>query len=179
MVPAGQLLEARGPKGITRYAYDAEGNLIQKAEPGEKTWSYQWSASGMLAKVVRPDGLEVDFGYDALGRRISKKFRGRTTRWVWDGNNPLHEWVEGKLQPLPEKTEADWSPAAGALAARKEEERAGKQAAGPPEAELGTAGAPVTWLFEPETLPCLSKSSILMRSCRKAKVPGGRSSISA
>jgi hypothetical protein len=40
------------------------------------------------------DGSEVTFEYDALGRRIAKTYRGQTTRWVWDGNVALHEWVE-------------------------------------------------------------------------------------
>ena len=26
--------------------------------------------------------------------RISKTYQGKTTRWVWDGNVPLHEWME-------------------------------------------------------------------------------------
>ena len=26
--------------------------------------------------------------------RISKTYQGKTTRWVWDGNVPLHEWTE-------------------------------------------------------------------------------------
>jgi RHS repeat-associated protein len=45
----------------------------------------------MLAKVKRPDSAEVSFKYDALGRRISKRFRNIITRWTWDGNVPLHE----------------------------------------------------------------------------------------
>ncbi|MEP7321563.1 MAG: DUF6531 domain-containing protein, partial [Saprospiraceae bacterium] len=88
--PAGQLLEANG----TRYEYDTEGNLIKKTEPGGGIWLYKWNAAGMLSKVTRPDHIDVVFVYDALGRRISKSFRGKTTRWVWDGNVILHEWFE-------------------------------------------------------------------------------------
>ena len=54
----------------------------------------------MLRAVTRPDSSEVTFEYDALGRRIKKHYRGQTTSWIWDGNVPLHEWVDGKLQPL-------------------------------------------------------------------------------
>ena len=36
----------------------------------------------------------VSFEYDPLGRRISKTYKEKTTRWVWDGNVPLHEWTE-------------------------------------------------------------------------------------
>ena len=48
----------------------------------------------MLARVVGPDGKEVSFAYDALGRRIRKTYAGTTTHFVWDGNVPLHEWTE-------------------------------------------------------------------------------------
>ena len=57
-------------------------------------WRYDWQSDGMLARVVRPDGKEVSFAYDALGRRIRKSFAGTTTHFVWDGNVPLHEWTE-------------------------------------------------------------------------------------
>jgi RHS repeat-associated protein len=45
----------------------------------------------MLAKVKLPDSAEVSFKYDAFGRRIAKRFRNMITRWIWDGNVPLHE----------------------------------------------------------------------------------------
>jgi RHS repeat-associated protein len=46
----------------------------------------------MLKRVKRPDGKVVSFEYDALGRRTAKLFEGQITRFVWDGNTPLHEW---------------------------------------------------------------------------------------
>ena len=103
------------------YHYDCEGNLIFKefkemalrggiiapinkerleTELGIRFrafgtgWRYDWQSDGMLARVVRPDGKEVSFAYDALGRRIRKSFAGTTTHFVWDGNVPLHEWTE-------------------------------------------------------------------------------------
>jgi RHS repeat-associated protein len=88
--PAGQLLEVKG----TRYVYDALGNLSQKTTPTGQQWHYCWNAAGLLAEVVRPDGEVVRFEYDAMGRRVSKSCKGKTTRWVWDGNVPLHEWTE-------------------------------------------------------------------------------------
>lgn len=35
---------------------------------------------------------EVGFTYDALGRLLSKTFGTTVTRWVWNGNVPLHQW---------------------------------------------------------------------------------------
>ena len=57
-------------------------------------WRYDWQSDDMLVRVVRPDGKEISFAYDALGRRIRKSFAGTTTHFVWDGNVPLHEWTE-------------------------------------------------------------------------------------
>jgi RHS repeat-associated protein len=163
--PAGQLLESRERDGrLLRYEYDAEGNLCRKTETPaggsapERVWSYVWSGAGMLAKVVRPDGAEVTFTYDALGRRLSKTFRGRTTRWIWDGNVPLHEWVEAiaadgapAATPLPDETPLD------ELATRRRRaDLAARPAQGPP-VEAGTADAPITWLFEPESFAPLAK----------------------
>nr|HPI54302.1 RHS repeat-associated core domain-containing protein [Chitinophagaceae bacterium] len=78
----------------TTYEYDLEGNLIKKKEPFDKIWQYSYFANGMLKEVIRPDKKKVSFTYDALGRRLSKKFESTITKWVWDGNLPLHEWQE-------------------------------------------------------------------------------------
>ena len=83
----GKLLENKGQK----YSYDEEGNLIQKTTK-EGNWLYEWSGNGILKTVTRPDGKKVSFEYDALGRRTAKVFDGKITRWVWDGNTPIHEW---------------------------------------------------------------------------------------
>jgi RHS repeat-associated protein len=152
--PAGQLLSAEGPKGTTRYEYDAEGNLARKTEPDGGEWRYQWDAAGMLEKVVRPDGAAVECGYDALGRRVWKRYRGKVTRWIWDGNVPLHEWVEeaGKA--------GERAPAAEAAT---EQRFQGGQwstpflARGVPKVEPGTRDAPITWLFEPESFAPMGK----------------------
>ena len=91
----GKLLESNGAK----YNYDEEGNLISKITEKGGEWLYAWAGNGMLKKVTRPDKKEVHFEYDALGRRTVKILkpalsRGESiiTRWVWDGNTPLHEW---------------------------------------------------------------------------------------
>jgi len=193
--PAGQLLEARNESGgVTRYEYDLDGNLVKKVEldasasarsdgeldgggtveaPG-RVWSYQWDGAGMLSKVVRPDGDAVEFGYDALGRRLWKRFRDRTTRWIWDGNVPLHEWVERTDEegvasaPAPEtQTAVD-----EAIARRRQASQAARPAQGPPgdgapaeaappgaipDRDAGTADRPITWLFDPETFAPLAK----------------------
>jgi RHS repeat-associated protein len=83
------------------YRYDEEGNLIQKSKySGDQasnifhggTWHYTWNANGMLKNIKKPNGLLVEFEYDALGRRTAKIFNDKITRFVWDGNVLLHEW---------------------------------------------------------------------------------------
>ncbi|WP_431609316.1 RHS repeat-associated core domain-containing protein [Chryseobacterium sp. 'Rf worker isolate 10'] len=65
---------------------------VQNQEWFSGDWAYSWTASGMLAKVKRPDGKEISFEYDALGRRTSKIGLKKITRYIWDGNVLLHEW---------------------------------------------------------------------------------------
>jgi len=50
--PAGQLLQSKGPDGITKYEYDPEGNLAKKILPDGGEWQYEWNGAGMLARVV-------------------------------------------------------------------------------------------------------------------------------
>ena len=89
--------------------YDADGNLTErylgtgKWLDGKKDrWRYRWNADGSLAKVVRPDKREVEFTYDALGRRLSKSFGTTVTRWVWNGNVPLHQWKQRRKYSVME-----------------------------------------------------------------------------
>jgi RHS repeat-associated protein len=157
--PAGQLLESWSQDGVTRYAYDPEGNLAQKLLPDGRAWTYAWNAAGMLAKVVRPDGKVVEFGYDALGRRVWKKYQGKTTKWIWDGNVPVHEWVEldpGVAEtPAPERI----AEAEDAGLRQRAVDLAKRAAQGPPVArnDRGSATRPITWVFEPESFAPAAK----------------------
>ncbi len=63
---------------------------------------YEWTAGGMLSKVVNPQQGKIRFGYDPLGRRIFKESKGRRTNRLRDGNVPLHEWQTTEREPLIE-----------------------------------------------------------------------------
>ncbi len=141
--PAGQLLEANG----TRYQYDAEGNLIKKNEPDGKYWQYVWNASGMLAKVIRPDGEEITFTYDALGRRLTKTYQNKTTCWVWDGNVPLHGWVE---KNKPSTINKPWISIQSSIESKEEELLAAAPTNSPP-------NDVTTWIFEPGSFAPVAK----------------------
>jgi RHS repeat-associated protein len=142
--PGGQLLEARNREGLTRYSYDVEGNLVRKEvskslEVGDnsasKVWSYSWDSLGQLVSVLRPDGREVRFIYDPLGRRVKKVFGTKTTHWVWDADVPLHEWVTEKDAPSAAKANdanVSTAPASEVAAATRAGQLASQPSQGPP-----------------------------------------------
>ncbi|WP_334076234.1 DUF6531 domain-containing protein, partial [Paenibacillus sp. A14] len=100
----GRLLEFEG----TKYSYDEEGQLIEKVDPDKTRWRYEYYDNGMMSKVMRPDGQEVMFTYDSLGRRIEKRFNGVVYCYIWDGNQILHEWAaESTQDKYEEKPEFD------------------------------------------------------------------------
>ncbi|HSC69488.1 MAG TPA: DUF6531 domain-containing protein [Cellvibrio sp.] len=163
--PAGQLLAIHSSKGTTHYEYDAEGNLVRKIEPNNKIWHYHWNGAGHMAKVIRPDGQEIRFEYDALGRRIQKVAGNKTTLWVWDGNNPLHEWVEYK-QPATQTINAanarqQDANADNAAIASRDALNTALDHQGPPSGKPrfneGTQEQPITWLFEPDSFTPMAK----------------------
>lgn len=156
--PAGQLLAKHDKNGTTRYHYDAEGNLISKIEPNERVWRYEWNATGSLRKVIRPDGKEVTFEYDPLGRRISKTFNGKITRWVWDGNNPLHEWVESVRTAAAFKLIKPNKPTEAEIAAdQRDIVLQPLQSQAPPVVPQGDEKNPATWLFDPDSFAPMGK----------------------
>jgi len=151
--PAGQLLEAEG----TRFTYDAEGNLIQKKKANGETWEYVWNSSGMLSIVLRPDGHKVEFSYDALGRRISKRFKSKVTHWVWDGNFMLHEWVDKTGNRKSRQTERLASVDLYKQLSNKDLYRLAQSANGPPADDYKIDANITTWIFEPESFAPLAK----------------------
>ncbi|WP_437339502.1 RHS repeat-associated core domain-containing protein [Sorangium sp. So ce394] len=94
----GNVLTTRGD---TQYTHDARGYLIKKtvrnpASPTPETWRYTWNAYGLLESVDRPNGMRVEFLYDAFARRVAKRTLqdGRITaryHYVWDLMSLIHE----------------------------------------------------------------------------------------
>ncbi|WP_449416146.1 RHS repeat domain-containing protein [Phormidium nigroviride] len=93
--------------GKFNYAYDDEGNLIRKTEIAtNKVTEYEWDYRNRLAGVFDKDAAgdvtqEVGFKYDAMNRRIAKKVGSNETRFVYDRDNVLFDFVaEGSNQPV-------------------------------------------------------------------------------
>jgi len=125
----GRLKKAGG----WEYEYDGEGNMTVKKHANGQRWSYEWNDAGELIKVTRPDNTEVSFGYDALGRRVWKKYKNTITTFVWDGDVLLHEWKEHAVT--------------GALL--------GSSTVG--EGGIATEGGITTWLFDTDSFAPAAK----------------------
>ena len=181
---AGQVLKRSAPQseggGVTTYRYDADGNMAERVDPDGGRWWFHWNGAGQLAQVDKPGGTAVTFRYDAFGRRVEKNADGVITRWVWDGNLPLHEWRGEGEPPEVLRTPELRGRRTGLLRAR---ERLGNneawfdmlRARSTEDAEFGwlaqecltQANPPppadddgvITWLFEPESFSPLARVS--------------------
>ena len=68
----------------TAITYDNNGNMLSD---GSRTFT--WDARDRLTSIS--GGATASFTYDALGRRTSKTVSGTTTKFVYDGLNPVQE----------------------------------------------------------------------------------------
>src|SRR5581483_8555751 len=67
----GRLCQVTDESGMTQYAYDGFGNLIQqtKTELGTSyTTSYTYDAANRVASLTYPDNRVVNYTRDSLGR---------------------------------------------------------------------------------------------------------------
>ncbi len=74
------------------YTYDYNDNLIQKVKKlnGETT-NYTYDYENRLTRVQYP-GMDAQYKYDALGRRIEKNVNGQVTTYVYDGLNMVADY---------------------------------------------------------------------------------------
>jgi RHS repeat-associated protein len=71
--------------GATSYVFDENGLLATRGNDG-----FVFSSRGELLSVAIDGGETVSYGYDALGRRVSRTDSGGTTHYLFgDPNNPL------------------------------------------------------------------------------------------
>lgn len=73
----------------TTYRFNRAGNLVSRTEKQE-TAEFIWDANQRLVASIK-NGQETTYGYDPLGRRISKITAGVETRFYWDGDALLGE----------------------------------------------------------------------------------------
>ncbi|HSS18625.1 MAG TPA: RHS repeat-associated core domain-containing protein [Pyrinomonadaceae bacterium] len=71
------------------YVYDNNGNLTSKTAASGTT-TYVWNEENQLTQVGLAGALNVDYKYDALGRRIQRTTSGGASeRYVYDGQDVL------------------------------------------------------------------------------------------
>ena len=78
--------------GYADYTYTANGELMTKALNGDTT-TYDYDVLGNLRGVTLPNGMEIDYVVDALGRRTGKKVDGILEQGLLykDALNPIAE----------------------------------------------------------------------------------------
>jgi RHS repeat-associated protein len=82
-------------QGSTQFVHDTNGRVVRKIEAGGSTptqeWRFSWNSIDQLISVRAPDHSEWFYGYDAFGRRVSKRGPDTVIRYVWDDDVVLHE----------------------------------------------------------------------------------------
>jgi RHS repeat-associated protein len=75
----------------TTWSYDANGSLRTRTRGGQTT-TFNWDAHERLVRIDFPDGTYAAYGYDAQGRRLSKRDRaGTVIYYVYDGADLVQE----------------------------------------------------------------------------------------
>ncbi|KEY58177.1 RHS repeat-associated core domain-containing protein [Serratia sp. DD3] len=97
--PGGWFREGR--RGTTRYVYDRAGNLRQRRNltlPASRQ-DLVWDVENQLIQVHQQDTV-THYGYDGLGRRVTKQGPEESQVFFWQGN---HLIAEARAEtPLPE-----------------------------------------------------------------------------
>src|SRR5262245_52870572 len=75
------------PQNVT---YDATGNMT-----GKGFSSFQYDCYSRLAKVSPGQPGEIDYFYDAANRRVKAVGGGKTTYYIWEGNQVIAEYTNG------------------------------------------------------------------------------------
>jgi RHS repeat-associated protein len=71
--------------GSATYQYNVDGFLTTKTDGADVT-TYDYSSRGELLGVTLPDGTNIEYIHDPLGRRIAKLVNGVTTeKYLWQG----------------------------------------------------------------------------------------------
>ena len=70
------------------YAYDENGNQIQKTEKGIKT-TYAYDSLNQIKTVVYDEKVTELFDYDAVGNRIKRTLQGKEENYYYNNKNQL------------------------------------------------------------------------------------------
>ncbi len=80
--------------GSTTYGWSANGTLVSTVGAGGTT-TFQHDAQGRLRGVLLPDGRQLDYLLDGIGRRVGKRVNGALAEaFLHDGERPV-AWLDG------------------------------------------------------------------------------------
>lgn len=86
-------------KGIHRYYYDPDGNILREEAPDGSTTTYEWDEFHHLLARHSPEQWE--YRHDASGRRTEKRCDRKKIRftYLWDGDSiaEIREYRDDKL----------------------------------------------------------------------------------
>jgi RHS repeat-associated protein len=95
-LPAVQA-ERSGEQATDNYRYDAIGNLVQDAQAGIQ--SITWNVYGKISNISKNNSTNINYLYDASGNRVNKKSQGKETVYVRDASgNVMSVYVAGDGQ---------------------------------------------------------------------------------
>ncbi len=92
----GLMTSATSPVGgVTAFAYDPEGNLVEQTDPNGARWRWEYDMLGRCTLEVDPLGHEVRYAWTERGD-LTAVFRGEgsTMRYVYDGERRMTEIQE-------------------------------------------------------------------------------------
>nr|WP_321402208.1 RHS repeat-associated core domain-containing protein [uncultured Desulfobacter sp.] len=93
--------------GTVTYTHDADGFLTSKTDEEDVT-AYTYAIRGELLNVTLPNGDDIEYVHDPLGRRIAKKINGTTTeKYLWQGLTRLLAVYDGSGGLVTRFTYAD------------------------------------------------------------------------
>lgn len=110
--------------GRDHLEHDAAGRLVRRRRRllsgGSKEWTFSWGAGDRLREVTTPDDATWRYGYDVLGRRVSKSqvlddgSVGESVLFAWDGPVLVEQVRSGPGAPAEVSVweHEDWSPVA-------------------------------------------------------------------
>jgi RHS repeat-associated protein len=76
--------------GNRRFRTDGRGRITGWSEAG-RTCQLDYDSMGDLVLANGSDGAVIEYQYDGIGRRLSKRTPFETTRYIWDGDYILAE----------------------------------------------------------------------------------------
>ncbi|MBB2494208.1 RHS repeat-associated core domain-containing protein [Aquipseudomonas ullengensis] len=94
---AGNLANVKGNRllmqGDSHYDYDVYGNLVRERRgAGQKlVTEYRYDCQHRLIGASLPNGSQVQYRYDAFGRRIAKVVDGKISEFLWQGERLIAE----------------------------------------------------------------------------------------